>query len=200
MQIQPGTFCKKENVIFCNGWVSHLISTWSSGIPVAEKNLKAERHTDDNFVQLAKQHEGGQLEDVFGKTAEITNPWVLFTWNQRENFQEQKLLMWTKLCSNVGRIFSTKRVALSEALMLKMFSFSCFCVCFGLYILTTRVLYLSIDDGWVLAVVRGCRVWVVGLSRHGLYGNELQGARGGVIWIWKTEKGFTIRDDHYIAS
>ena len=53
-------------------------------------------------------------------------------------------------------------------------------ICFTMQV---RVLHLSIDDGRVLAVVRGCRVGVVGLSRHGLNGNELQGARGGVIWI-----------------
>ncbi len=68
-----------------------------------------------------------------------------------------------------------------------------------------HVHHLSVDDGRVLAAVRGCRVWVVGLSRHGLYGNELQGARGGVIWIWRTEREFTHKEttntsNHYIVS
>lgn len=68
-----------------------------------------------------------------------------------------------------------------------------------------HVHHLSIDDGWVLAAVRRCRVCVVGLSRHGLYGDELQGARGGVIWIWRTEKEFTHKEttntsNHYIVS
>lgn len=54
--------------------------------------------------------------------------------------------------------------------------------------------HLSIDDGWVLAAVRGRRVCVVGLTCRGLYGDELQGARGGVICIWRTEREFTHRE------
>lgn len=65
--------------------------------------------------------------------------------------------------------------------------------------------HLSIDDGWILAVVRGCRMWVVGLSCHRLYGNELQGARGGIIWIWRTKRELTHTEttntsNHYIVS
>lgn len=65
--------------------------------------------------------------------------------------------------------------------------------------------HLSIDNSRVLAAVRGCRMWVVGLSCHWLYGDKLQGARGGVIWIWRTEKEFTHKEttntsNHYIVS
>lgn len=65
--------------------------------------------------------------------------------------------------------------------------------------------HLSIDNSRVLAAVRGCRMWVVGLCCHWLYGDKLQGARGGVIWIWRTEKEFTHKEttntsNHYIVS
>lgn len=68
-----------------------------------------------------------------------------------------------------------------------------------------HVHHLSVDDGGVLAAVRGCRVRVVGLSHHRLYGDELQGARGGVIWIWRTKREFTHKEttntsNHYIVS
>lgn len=51
-----------------------------------------------------------------------------------------------------------------------------------------HVHHLSVYDGWFLAAVRRSRVCVVGLGCNGLNGNKLQGARGGVIWIWRTER------------
>lgn len=65
--------------------------------------------------------------------------------------------------------------------------------------------HLSVDDGGVLAAITGCRLWVVGLNSQWLYGNELQGAEGGVIWICRTEKEFTHEhttntSNHYIVS
>lgn len=43
--------------------------------------------------------------------------------------------------------------------------------------------YLSIDDSSLQATLRQCGVGVVGLSYHGFYGDELQGARRGVVCI-----------------
>lgn len=65
--------------------------------------------------------------------------------------------------------------------------------------------HLSVDNDWVLAALEGCSARVVGLRRHRLYGNELQGSGGGVIWIWGREGEFTHWDttntsNQYIVS